>query len=628
MESNLVYAKTASGEEAMKKRTRLMQRNVRMVLILVDGKSTVADLCLKTANPQLTEHALGELVNGGFIEPRTGHDAALGISPNDIQENDVHEIVAEANIASAGLSTSVEAPAPEPFAIESPVPPEKAASPPAASDLSVSMFTEDTIQSIQSVETSGEELLFPAEVPEEIADPSEMPDKDSDEFKPVEFKPALVERIKSLMSEGFRSSEDDISLEPITLRKAPSRSWVKAGVIGLLGALALTFLTLFFFPYDHYLPEVESAFAQATGRPVKVGTLRVDLVPNPGLLLGDVRVGTGGNEIRIAEIRLRPVVGTLFSSKMIFRQATLGGVTLPIERLAGLHAAFDAMTKPTARAGVEQLSLERVSIAFRGLGFTGMEGEARLSTGGSLQSLSLRSTDRSMNLEATPTSSGVGIALEGSAWRPFSGSPFLFDSISLSGTYRNGDFTIGRMEFYIFDGVVKGVGVLSADGKPSIFGQVSFERINASRFGTALGIGQQFTGETSGNIRYTASADSWATIFSALEANGEFAIRRGSIRGVDLAEAVRRISKTSVQGGSTLFESLSGKLKLTPERYQFYGLAMNSGLMQSTGNFEVSPDLKVNAKIELQMQGTVNQTRVPLSISGPLDAPIVKVGKG
>ncbi len=75
MDSDLIYAKTASGEEAVQKRTRLMQRNVRMVLILVDGQSTVADLCQKTNNPKLTESALAELENNGLIELRVGQDS-------------------------------------------------------------------------------------------------------------------------------------------------------------------------------------------------------------------------------------------------------------------------------------------------------------------------------------------------------------------------------------------------------------------------------------------------------------------------------------------------------------------------------------------------------------------------
>ena len=67
MDSNLIYVKTSAGENAIQQRTRVIQRNVRMVLILVDGQSTVADLTRKTGNPQLTENALAELEKGGFI---------------------------------------------------------------------------------------------------------------------------------------------------------------------------------------------------------------------------------------------------------------------------------------------------------------------------------------------------------------------------------------------------------------------------------------------------------------------------------------------------------------------------------------------------------------------------------
>ena len=75
MDLEIIYAKTVSGEEAMHKRTRVMQRNVRMVLILVDGQSTVADLILKTGNEKLTESALRELEKAGFVEPVVEQDS-------------------------------------------------------------------------------------------------------------------------------------------------------------------------------------------------------------------------------------------------------------------------------------------------------------------------------------------------------------------------------------------------------------------------------------------------------------------------------------------------------------------------------------------------------------------------
>ena len=42
---------------------------------------------------------------------------------------------------------------------------------------------------------------------------------------------------------------------------------------------------------------------------------------------------------------------------------------------------------------------------------------------------------------------------------------------------------------------------------------------------------------------------------------------------------------------------------------------------------EVDKDLNVKGRMELQMRGTVNQTRVPITIGGQLKAPSVTVGK-
>ena len=69
MDNEIVYRKTPAGDQAMRQRKRLMQRNLRMVLILVDGVSPVSELAKKTGDAQLTASALGELLQGGFIEP-------------------------------------------------------------------------------------------------------------------------------------------------------------------------------------------------------------------------------------------------------------------------------------------------------------------------------------------------------------------------------------------------------------------------------------------------------------------------------------------------------------------------------------------------------------------------------
>lgn len=67
MEGHLVYEKTLSGDEATRNRTRLVQRNLRMVLVLVDGVSTVAELISKAGNSQLVFNAIKELEAAGYV---------------------------------------------------------------------------------------------------------------------------------------------------------------------------------------------------------------------------------------------------------------------------------------------------------------------------------------------------------------------------------------------------------------------------------------------------------------------------------------------------------------------------------------------------------------------------------
>ena len=59
MDVNLIYVKPPLVKRLSGNVREVVQRNTRMVLILVDGTSTVADLCQKTGNAQLVNCAAG-----------------------------------------------------------------------------------------------------------------------------------------------------------------------------------------------------------------------------------------------------------------------------------------------------------------------------------------------------------------------------------------------------------------------------------------------------------------------------------------------------------------------------------------------------------------------------------------
>jgi hypothetical protein len=626
MDSDIIYVKTASGEEAMLQRTRVMQRNVRMVLILVDGQSTVADLCGKTGNAQLTENALRELEKGGFIEARVDRQSLWAESKKAAQEISAAAIDQISQLtAPAAIKKAPPTPAAEPPAVDGRVFVHSVFPAPPRSDSTFSQLSQLSQFSMAPMQA----LRIPAGELPPVPDASARgPFSGSRSAKSERLEPSFVERAKGMLRRPGSKSEERLELKPVRRGQRSAKGWPVA-IFGALLILALGYLALDFFPYDFYRPEVEAALAQTSGRPVKVGTMRVVGYPKPGLLLGDVRLGVGEDEIRIAEMRLQPVLGTLRATKMVFNDMALSDVTLPMGLIAGLPGIFAAMAAPASPVSVEHVSFEKTKVSFHGLALSDLDGEAKLSADGLFESLLLRSPDRSLSLEARPEGDRLNVALEGFAWRPALSSAFVFDSLNLQANLDKDVLTISSLELRLFDGLVQGSAVLRADKSPSMLGALSFERINSTRFGNAVGIGPLFSGEAAGKIRFSTTFESWATIFSALEGDGEFTIRRGNIRGIDLTEAVRRISRTPVQGGATIFERLSGKFRLTPTSYQFSGLVLSSGLMQSTGYVDVaSKDLKVSGKMDLQIRGTANQSRVPVSISGPLKSPSVQVLSG
>lgn len=366
--------------------------------------------------------------------------------------------------------------------------------------------------------------------------------------------------------------------------------------------------------------------AQSLGRPVVVGGIRGEIYPKPGLVLTEVKIGSDDSALRIGEVRVLPDPQTFFEPKVSLSQVVLSGVTVPVELIGGLPKVFASLSSPTSRFGIKSVRFEKAAVSFAGLELRDMEGDLQQENTGALRNLQFRLLDRSLNLVVKPVGSGADLSLEALAWRPSETSRLLITSATLKGTYEDGALTFRETELHVFDGVVKGVAILRAEKSRSLVGELEYERIDAARLGEVLGVGQIVSGSASGSLRFSALAEHWASIFAAMDGEGSLAVDRGSLRGIDLPEAVRRVSRGAVQGGSTSFEQLSGKVRVSESGYLLSGVSINSGLMQSAGSAEVSKDLKLKGKLEVQMRGTANQMRVPVSLGGTVMLPEVRAG--
>ncbi|EXI70606.1 MAG: putative protein involved in outer membrane biogenesis [Candidatus Accumulibacter sp. SK-11] len=625
LDSTLVFARTAAGEEAMVQRTRVVQRNLRMVLILVDGNATVADLCEKTGNVQLTEGALVELEADGFIERRVETKSVWRLTGNRKPPTPPRPHSEFSTFGPSGVSTpasSALSGTPEtqiiPFPPARPGRPSPASGAPTSAPPTPSTLTPSTLTP---------STLAPAMSPTGVAGASPTPES-LPTAASTDDRPALLTRLRTRFSPGRTAAAAD--LRPIRRsRRRPALTWPMATLVGLLLLGAALVLGVLLFPYASYLPAVEAALAQSSGRPARVGAMRVSVYPRPGLLLEQVQLGEEGaaDQLSIGSLRLRPAIGTLLAPRMVFREAELIGITLSAAAFDSLARALATSAGESARAGVVQVTLSDAGIAFGEFAVADLSGQIQFAADHRLESASLRSAGKNLQVELKPVAGGgVTVNLEATGWRPAPKSPYFFDSLDLKGRISGSEFFIDRIDARIFDGVLRGASVLRVGGKSTATGDLSFERINTAALVAALGFNGRLSGEARGKLSFSTSADSPPDALARLQASGNFTIHRGHLGGLDLAEAVRRFSVVPLTlGGATRFEELSGTLTLTPSAVRLSRLALNAGLMQATGQIEISRDRQLRGRMDVMMaRRRVDHTAMPVLISGALESPLTQ----
>lgn len=614
IDPNLVFAKTASGEEAVLQRTRVVQRNIRMVLILVDGNATVAELCEKTGNPQMTRSALLELENDGLVERRAAVDSVWR-SDRPSWRGASDEITAPVSeFSSFGGSQQT------PPASSSPRLDETGPNVDALQDQHVERAQpEGKLRVVYDAAPSESGTVFFPRAQEAVAVAAEPADG-------AAARPArLIDRWRSFWSKA------DEPLPPVQTAGPRPRlllTWPLVVVLVLLLPLVFLLLLVLIFPYLNYRPVAEAALGQSIGRKASVDSLGIDVFPKPGLLLNGVSVpaAAGDSVLAIGQIRLQPVLTTLFADKMMFHDVELSDLVLTPAAITDLAQMLGSAARPSARGGPRHVSIEHVEIALAGLGIGDLRGEIALSPEGLLQAVSLHSANRDLTFDARPLATGLSIRIEGLNWHPNTKNSQLgIESFLVQGEWRATTLVAERLEFRVFDGLLTGKATLRTGAEPLLSGDLAFERINARKLADVLDVGVGFLGEGAGRLKFSAAADTWPSLLATLRGEGAFTVKRGSLPGIDLPEALRRAPTVPLAlGGATRFEQLSGVVSLTPGFFHFSRLNLSAGAMQSTGYIDIARDLDVRGRMEVQMRGRADHVQMPVLIGGSLKAPLLK----
>lgn len=582
MNDDLIFFKTPAGEEAMRERTRLVQRNLRMVLTPVDGVTNVAALKESVGDPAMVEASLAELDRMGLIETAEAHAARAGLA---------------GGVSGTADAAAVAQGAPEVGydAAKAPAAGDDRTPTPAAQSL-LKRFVESRQTRDEKNDDGSDEAIF---------------DFGDGDFSHGVLEPAVAARAEAEKVAPPRKIK--IRIRPLL---------IGVGVL-LLAGIAWQ---LFIRSYDTYRPDFEAALSRLVDDSVAVGKVRVDYLPVPAILLEDVKVGAPAYA-SIAAVRLASEPWDFLGAHHRFRRVTIEGMRLADADLLRVTRWLSQGRMADVRVG--RLDIENLTLDLGRGTLAGLAGKVEIDDRGSIEKIVFRSGEGTLEAELRPAADGWLLALAANGWRAPVEPAALFSKLDLRGRLSPGHFTIDELTSRACDGLVVGGGTIDWQRMAELSLSLEVQHLTGNCLLTTLGSPPLLEGETNASVAVSASAPSLDGLAKAWQLEGKFAMGRGALKRMDLADALRKRASGSIsRGGSTPFEELRGTVSVNDRVVRVASVRLASGLMQAYGQATVSRQAATIAgEANVELRGTAESLRAPLVISGSASDPELKAAR-
>lgn len=551
MDKNLVYVKTPIGDEAVRQSAHVVKRNLRMVLVQVDGKLSVAEMSSKIGNRQLVESALRELEAEGFIAPT--------LQAVSVWEEGVRKAQATTN-----------------------------APPPLSAFSAFDPGQERQAEAGYSRAMAGNFSRFGQ------SNQTKIP---ATESAPKFISPVIAEKRE------FKKERKPLP-------------WGKLIFIALIGSIFLGLATLVYYPYDNFRARLETSASQYLKVPVHISSVQLVFLPKPSFLLSGVSLGSQG-DASIETISLPPLA-LIGSGVPEIQRMEISGATISLDRLHDFSflSSLASDTKPALVLG--KIVINRLSLKAGALKLDDLNGELQLGGGGLLEKAEIQAVDRSIRMVATPSPAGLVLNIEGFGWKPYAGSSIAFESLQAKGLLQSGKLLIQNFDSTLLGGVIKGSWFLDWSQDLVMAGDATLARLDAKRTCAALAPKLALEGEIAGVIRLRGSGIDAASLWRNSESGIDLVMKNGILHGVDLGEAVRRGAGSSVRGGATKFDRLSGNLTIASSQLVGRAIQLDAGKVVANGQFSSSGENRIEANMVVTMNTAVSTLRSSVRVSGML----------
>lgn len=617
IDADLVFKRTEQGAQEVYEKTRSLSQAERLVLILVDGRLSVAGLStrLPSVGADRIEEALERLVELELVETR-GRRAPTA-APRIDAESAPERLAAvtalqlvEAELAQVEASTTAEA--------------ELAATP----NREAGRVSRDSLQ--MGVETP--EYFVPSGIPPTrsslAADALGPPSTVVTQFAITSVN---VPDALDLQEERDKTAWADALA--VKQRERRKRWLVRGGVVA--GVLALAFLVLGLWEPmpDATKPQAVAArLSTALGLPVTVQATDLDLLPAPHLTVSGLEVAgrTHIDAVRVG-INWSEVWHGLNSGDWTWGEARVAPLKLSASQALELAQGL-------LRAG-DGLPAKVSTVRFESLRFPGStllpghyEAIARRGADGRFARLTLAEQglgEGSLELALAPGEPYPRFELVAARWALPFGPRVAWNEIRASGLLEPEAIRVAAFSLGGFYGVT--TGVVSAQhrgGEWTIAGVAEPTNLDLDAIlGVATGrrpsaaAGDSpapFQGTLTGRLQMAGRGATLEAAIAATTLNGPFQVRWATLNGVNLGVVAAQGEK---KGGVTRFTEFGGALSADRHTLSFQGVEGRAGAMRARGDFSAAPDGALRGFVRVDLGGAVSQAPATLRLSGTIAKP-------
>jgi len=360
---------------------------------------------------------------------------------------------------------------------------------------------------------------------------------------------------------------------------------------------------------------IEAQLTNEFGRTIGVGRIYLAVIPRPQLVLEDV--ADDRRTFQVGQARATPVVGSLFTKRIVLRQIHISDIHVDVEALQSLLAR--GQTRPPWNVLVQRIRIDKATLKAGPASFDDVQADIRIGEDGRPLRIDATLDGQRLRVQVLPTATGaLQVTLQGNDWSAPLGPRVRFDRVEATALLEPNRLEAWNVQARIGKG--SAFGFLSARWTPAwtVTGEFSLRDVALTSFQSTEGAPPEFEGLLQATPRFVMRARQADKLLHRLELASDFVVHDAIVRKFDLGTAVGSGSFARKVDSIPRFDRISGHLAFRRGRFQFSELEGRSGALTATGSIAIGADRSLDGRVHAQIPNT---GMIPLRVSGSLDNP-------